>query len=119
MKVQTAFCSACDRDVRVVWSDDAGHDAQAPISDSECICLEMGVKCTGSMCPVGAQPPAVMAARLVRSGLAPVLLGPVVPLECDRCLTVTSYAMIDATHATCTQCGLTVERPFPAGEGVQ
>jgi hypothetical protein len=118
MKVQTAYCSACDRDVRVVWTPDAGHDTQAPITDSECICLEMGVKCTGAMCPVGAQPPAVMAARLVRSGLAP-MFGPVFPLQCDRCLSVTSFAAIDASHATCTQCGLTVAHGVPISDDVQ
>lgn len=118
MKAQTAYCSACDRDVRVVWTDEAGHDSQAPISDAECICLEMGVKCTGALCPVGAQPPAVMAARLVRSGLAP-LFQPMFPLACERCQTVTSFAVIDAAHATCTQCGLTVEHRLPSDDTVQ
>jgi hypothetical protein len=118
MKQQTAYCSACDRDVQVVFTDEAARDAQAPITDAECICLEMGVKCTGAMCPVGAQPPAVMAARLARSGLAP-RFAPVQPLPCARCGRPTSHTILDHLHATCTVCGLTVEGRIPSGESVQ
>jgi hypothetical protein len=70
MKTRMAFCSACDRDVRVAFPEDAEFvDGQANIPDPEIVCLEIGARCTGSMCPVAAQPAAVMAARLVRSGL--------------------------------------------------
>ena len=110
MKVQVAFCSACDHDVRIALPDEpVASDGQANVPDPEIVCLEMGHSCTGALCPVGAQPPSVMAARLVRSGLRPVFQ-PLIASQCERCGTVTSFALIDPSYATCTQCGITVSR---------
>ena len=53
-RTQTAYCSACDRDVQILVTDDADHDAHANIPDAEVVCLEIGDRCTGSLCPVGA-----------------------------------------------------------------
>ncbi len=45
MKIQHAYCSACDRQVEVMVS--------ASTSDaSKVVCLAYGEKCTGSMCPL-------------------------------------------------------------------
>ena len=110
MKVQTAYCSACDRDVQIAFPDEPSvTDGHANILDTEVVCLEIGSKCTGSMCPVGATPPAVMAVRLVRSGLMPTVR-PLLSAHCDGCGVVTSFAVIDATYATCTVCGVSAER---------
>jgi hypothetical protein len=68
MKMQLAYCSACDREVRIAFTDMPTFEGQANLPDPEVICLEIGHACTGSLCPVAAQPPAVMAARLVRNG---------------------------------------------------
>ena len=62
MRAHLAYCSACDKEVHIVVSDDARNSIQDPGA----VCLEIGHKCTGSMCPIGAAPPAEMAARLVR-----------------------------------------------------
>ena len=108
MKVQMAYCSACDRDVRVAFPEEPAHDAQANVPDAEVVCLEIGHQCTGSMCPIGATPPAVMAVRLVRSGLP--TLHPVQMATCDVCGDVEKFALINAQYATCIACGRTVQR---------
>ena len=110
MKVQMAYCSACDRDVQIAFpTEPAVHDGQANVMDTDVLCLEIGHQCTGSMCPIGAQPPAVMAVRLIRSGVKPVMHR-LQPARCDVCGGVEKFALVDATHATCTGCGRTVDR---------
>ena len=109
MKTQTAFCSACDRDVRVVITEDPIHDGQANVHDAEIVCLEIGERCTGNMCPVGATSPTVMAARLVRNGLQ-TLMHPLVSLTCTRCDHVTTHVVIERKFATCAECGATTKR---------
>lgn len=110
MKAQVAYCSACDRDVHVVLTEDRLLEGQANLPDPEIVCLEIGNACTGSMCPIGAQPPSVMAARLVRSGLGKPVLQPVVLGACELCLEVTQFVVIDPKYVTCTQCGTTTTR---------
>ena len=109
MKPQTAYCSACDRDVQVIMPEELTHDAQAPVGDPEIVCLEIGTKCTGALCPVGAVPPAVMVVRRVRSGVHSVL-EPIVKARCEVCASVTDYVIVSASHATCAECGTTVSR---------
>lgn len=109
MRAQMAFCSACDRDVRVILTDAPVHDAQAPVADPEIICLEVGERCTGNLCPVGAVPPTVMMVRRVRSG-GRAVLQPIVKAECERCGSVTDYCIVAANFATCSECGTTVPR---------
>lgn len=47
MKIQHAYCSACDRQVEVIVSE------RASTSDaSKVVCLAYGEQCTGSMCPL-------------------------------------------------------------------
>ena len=110
MRVQMAYCSACDRDVQIAFpTEPVVSDGQANILDTDVVCLEIGHQCTGSMCPVGAQPPAVMAVRLIRSGVKPVMHR-MQPAMCAQCGGIEKFALIDATHATCTGCGRTVDR---------
>jgi hypothetical protein len=109
MNTQIAFCSACDRDVRVLMPDEPLHDAQAPVADAEVVCLEIGDRCTGSLCPVGAVSPTAMMVRLVRSGVRSVLQ-PIVKAECEACGGVTDYVIVSAEYATCAYCGTTVGR---------
>lgn len=110
MKVQMAYCSACDRDVQIAFpTEPTVHDGQANVMDTEVLCLEIGHECTGSLCPIGAQPPAVMAVRLIRNGIKPVMHR-LQPARCEACGGIERFALIDATHATCTTCGHTVDR---------
>lgn len=71
METQYAYCSACDRYVRVTWTPLPLHDGQANIPDPEVICLEYGHNCTGSMCPLFKIPTEVLRERFERSGLKP------------------------------------------------
>lgn len=53
MDTQLAYCSACDRTVRVVADAEAGEwpDNDRP-DPHELVCLEYGESCTGAFCPV-------------------------------------------------------------------
>ena len=109
MEAQTCYCSACDRDVQVIMPEELAHDAQAPVADPEIVCLEIGERCTGMLCPVGAVPPTVMMVRRVRSGIRSVLQ-PVVKARCEICASVTDYVIVSGSHATCADCGTTLSR---------
>lgn len=109
MKTQIAYCSACDRDVEVLITDAPTQDAQAPVGDAEVVCLEIGERCTGSLCPVGAVSPTVMMVRRVKTGVRSVLQ-PIVKAECEPCGHVTDYVVVSAAYATCADCGATVAR---------
>ncbi len=104
MITRTAYCSACDKDVRIVITDEPSQDGQANLHDSEIVCLEIGDQCTGSMCPIGAAPLSVMAARLVRNGLQTVIQ-PVITARCPDCDRVTSHVIVEPSRATCLECG--------------
>ena len=65
MEIRTAYCSACDRNVRVIRQPRA-PDAQGPPDASELICLEYGETCTGGMCPLFDVPSERMRENLKR-----------------------------------------------------
>lgn len=109
MKTRTAYCSACDRDVRILVTDAPLQDGQAPMPDSEVVCLECGEQCTGNLCPVGAVSPVAMRVRRIRSGDRPVL-HPIVKVDCETCGHVTDYYIVSLEYATCGECGRTVSR---------
>ena len=109
MKTQTAYCSACDRDVQILVTEAPVQDAQAPMVDAEVVCLEIGERCTGNLCPVAAVSPAAMRVRQIRSGVRPVL-HPVVKAACESCNRVTDHYIVSSEHATCSDCGTTVSR---------
>ena len=53
MRIQKAFCSACDRQVEVVVPEDLPEGTLPSAHDpASCICLEFGESCTGSLCPL-------------------------------------------------------------------
>ena len=99
MKTQSAYCSACDKDVQIVITDEPSQDGHANLHDAEIVCLEIGHQCTGSMCPVGATSPTVMAARLVRNGLQ-TRLHPIVQAPCGVCERITSHVIVGPTSAS-------------------
>ena len=104
MKPREVFCSACDRDVRVLMND-AGHDdAQANVHDPEVVCLEIGDWCTGNLCPLGATEPNAMVSRLIRSG-APLDTLRIVRGFCDACNLAADLALYGKGLAACTVCG--------------
>jgi hypothetical protein len=109
MRPQIAYCSACDKDVHIVITDEPSHDGHANLHDSEVVCLEIGESCTGNLCPIGATSPTVMAARLVRNGLQ-TIMQPVIQARCAGCGSVTSHIVAEQRHATCAECGTTSAR---------
>ena len=110
MKTHTAYCSACDRDVEIGFpTEPTVTDGQANIMDTEVVCFDIDHKCTGAMCPIGAQPPSVMAVRLIRTG-AKQTMHRLQEAHCEVCGDVEKFALIDASVATCIGCGTTVNR---------
>ena len=103
MKNQSAYCSACDRDVQIVITDEPSQDGHANVHDSEIVCLEIGETCSGALGPIGATAPSVMAARLVRNGLQ-TIVQPAVRAYCANCERATSHVLIEKDTARCTEC---------------
>jgi hypothetical protein len=56
-----AYCSACDRQVRVTLRPGADSDDPQP---EDLVCLDHGTVCTGSLCPLFLVPPPEMKERL-------------------------------------------------------
>jgi hypothetical protein len=50
------YCSAVDRDVRVAYVPDLAPDPHIPLPDLDFICMEIGERCTGRLCPLDAKP---------------------------------------------------------------
>jgi len=62
MRTQKAYCSACDRQVEVVVPEDLPEGSLPSAHDpANCICLEYGETCTGSLCPLFEVPTEQMA----------------------------------------------------------
>lgn len=73
METHVVYCSACDREVRVVFhAPPQAPDVAGGEVDPSGICVDYcSDACTGSMCALFDLPPAEMLAKLKRSGLAP------------------------------------------------
>ena len=106
MREITMYCSARDQEVRVVVTDDPTYDGQASLLDSEIVCLEIGDRCSGGMCPIDAQPAAVMDLRLAKSGLRPEHRTHV-RTHCEGCDRETDMLLTVGGYATCEECGTT------------
>ena len=98
------FCSACDRNVQVLITPAPHGEAQAPLHDSEVVCLEIGAQCTGNMCPLGAAEPNAMVARLVRNGI-PLDTLATVTATCPACGTQAEMVLYGQGRAACSVCG--------------
>ncbi|MFN8575072.1 MAG: hypothetical protein U0132_23670 [Gemmatimonadaceae bacterium] len=110
MKPRDVFCSACDRDVRVLMTD-AGHDdAQANVHDPEVVCLEIGSWCSGNLCPLGAAEPNAMVARLIRSGMSLEHLT-MARGFCAACNLESDLALYGKDMAACVVCGTSQSLP--------
>lgn len=104
MKGHELFCSACDRQVRVMITDSPAHEGQATLHDEELVCLEIGEQCTGNLCPLGATAPSAMVARIVRNGL-PTRGLHTVQAACPSCDRETELVLYGQGRAACTVCG--------------
>ena len=106
MREMTMFCSARDQDVRIIVTDEPVHQGQAPLLDPEMICLEVGERCTGRLCPVCAIAGDAMDARLAKSGLRPDTHRKVRG-HCDACESDTELVLSFGGYLSCTECGAT------------
>jgi hypothetical protein len=104
MLTQTAYCSACDQDVRVVITDAPVHSDQAPLAGAEVVCLDFGERCTGAMCPMFGLPRILMAVRLARSGLRPEAFR-THHAPCPDCGETVDLQILDSQYAHCPSCG--------------
>jgi hypothetical protein len=104
MKNHQLFCSACDRQVKVLISEAPVGEHQATVHDDELICLEIGDHCTGSMCPLGAAAPQAMVARLIHSGESTDGMRTAKAM-CPSCGLEAEFILYGAGKASCTVCG--------------
>jgi hypothetical protein len=98
------FCSACDRNVQVLITPALNAEGQAVLHDSEVVCLEIGSRCTGNMCPLGATEPNAMVARLVRNGI-PLETLSTVTARCPACENEVDMVLYGEGRAACSFCG--------------
>ena len=106
MKSHQLYCGACDRPVRVLITEQALGETQAPVRDAEFICLEIGTTCTGRMCTLGADEPSAMVRRIVRNGI-PLDSLETVPAHCPTCDRETEMILYGSGQAGCSTCGST------------
>jgi hypothetical protein len=61
MRMYRAYCSACDRPVRVIPISEFPEDARPEnVSETAVVCLDYGEECTGSLCPLFETPTSEM-----------------------------------------------------------
>lgn len=106
MRELTMYCSARDQDVRVILTDEPAHESQAPVLDSEIICLEIGEACTGSLCPVCAMAPEAVDAKAAKLGLRSEVRRKL-HAHCGGCDRETELVMSSGGYVSCTECGTT------------
>jgi hypothetical protein len=104
MKSHQLFCGACDRPVRVLITEAPSAEGQPELADSELVCLEIGAKCTGTMCPLGAAEPSAMVRRIVRNGI-PLDTLETVAATCPSCGNDAEMILYGEGKAACSICG--------------
>ena len=104
MEIHQIFCSACDREVRVLIADAPPDEGQATLHDDEVVCLAIGDQCTGSLCPIGATAPDAMVGRLLRNAV-PLDGMRTVKSLCPSCGLDTDMVLYGRGRAACTACG--------------
>lgn len=62
MEVHLAYCSGCDRQVKVVVNPEVVEAGREPTA-ADLICLEHGTACSGKLCPIFGVPSDEMEAR--------------------------------------------------------
>jgi len=104
MESHKVFCSACDKEVSILIADGPPGDHQASVHDDELICLEIGEKCTGALCPLGATAPDAMVLRFVQEGLSTDALR-TAKAACPSCGFEADFVLYGEGRAACTVCG--------------
>lgn len=72
METHVVYCSACDRQVRLLFAHPPGESPSGGEVDPSGICVDYcSGSCTGQMCALLDVPPAEVLERLKASGLLP------------------------------------------------
>ena len=104
MKTEQMYCGAWDRFVRVLVADVPAGERQAPVTDGELVCLEIGAHCTGNMCPLGAVQPGALVRRIVKNGV-PLSTLHTEPGHCPACDSNAEMILYGQGKAGCSVCG--------------
>ena len=111
MKNHTLYCGACDREVRVLITGTPLYEDQAPLREEEVVCLEIGARCTGALCPLGAAAPNERVRRLIRNGIPLDTLN-TVNAECPSCGADAEFVLYGSGRAACSICGTAARWAF-------
>lgn len=103
MKNHQLYCSACDRQVRVLITEAPVYEGHAPLHGEELVCLDIGAKCTGNLCPLGAAAPSEMVRRVMRNGVPLEVLN-TVTARCPGCGEETEVVLYGEGRAMCSLC---------------
>lgn len=103
MKSHRLYCGACDRDVWVMITEAPPADGQAMLHDEEVVCLEIGLRCNGNLCPIGAGAPNAMVGRMIRNGY-PLEGMRTVRSVCPSCGLEGEMVLYGNGRAACTTC---------------
>lgn len=107
MKQETAFCSGCGHQVRLVFTDPPPHSGQAPLRDgAEIVCLDYKEGCSAGKCPATGKPGIVMGVRLAKSHMNDDAFN-TIHARCEGCGEVSDLEVLDDTFALCTLCNTT------------
>jgi len=115
MEEHTVYCGGCDHEVRVLITTPPSEDGQATLHDSEVVCLEIGDRCSGASCPLGATAPEDMVRRLLRNGLPLDGLRTVTSL-CPSCGLESEMVLYGRGRVICTACGSAAQWRFQRAE---
>ena len=107
MKSETAYCSGCGHQVRLVFTDAPPHDGHANLrEDAEIVCLDYKEGCTAGKCPNTGKPGIVMGVRLAKSHLNDDAFD-TIHARCDGCGQIVDLEVLDETFALCPLCNTT------------
>jgi hypothetical protein len=107
MKTQTAYCSGCGHQVRLVFTDPPPRDGHANLRDeAEIVCLDYSEACPGGKCPTTGKPGVVMGVRLAKSHLNDDAFR-TLHARCEACGAISDLEILDDTFAVCTLCNST------------
>jgi len=105
MRSKQAYCSARDQEVRVAWPDAPLHPGQAMAAEpADAVCLDLGERCTGELCPTFRKPRVDMAVRLARAGLDEPGSLRRRSAECTGCGRFVELKVVDPGYGWCPEC---------------
>ncbi len=105
MRTKQAYCSARDQEVRVAWPDAPLHPGQAMAAEpADAVCLDLGERCTGELCPTFRKPRVDMAVRLARAGLDEAGALRRHSAECSGCGRFVELKLVDPGYGWCPEC---------------